>query len=73
MSEPVVDREKLMNDLVNTGVVAALFGGFALSTLSIDLDQFGAGKMSTIELLQFVGSALWFISFCSAHLWYTQI
>ena len=69
----VMDRERLMNDLANTGVVAALFGGFALSTLSVDLDQFGAGKISTSELLQFAGSALWFISFCSAHLWYTPI
>ena len=34
-----IDRDRLLNDLTNTGVIAALLGGFALSCLSIDLSS----------------------------------
>lgn len=36
--EHVVNREKMLNDLVNTGVMAALIGGFAFSNLSGEYD-----------------------------------
>ena len=35
---PKINREKMLNDLVNTGVMAALIGGFALSNLQKDYD-----------------------------------
>ena len=35
---PKINREKMLNDLVNTGVMAALIGGFALSNLQRDYD-----------------------------------
>ena len=32
----VIDRERLLNDLSNTGVATALVGGFALGSMDID-------------------------------------
>ena len=37
LAEPVLDRERLLNDTVNTGVMAALIGGFALSTMQMGM------------------------------------
>ena len=62
-----LDRDRMMNDLANTGVVAALFGGFSLANMQIDLSAYGAGKDGTSELVRQTGLMLWFISFVSAH------
>eukprot|EP01046_Picozoa_sp_COSAG06_P089603 COSAG06_NODE_35974_length_453_cov_0.858757_1_plen_68_part_01 len=34
--EVPVDRDRLLNDILNTGVMGALIGGFALSNLQLN-------------------------------------
>ena len=46
-----MDRDRLLNDLANTGVIAALIGGFALGAL--DTDALGADASgSTDEMMR---------------------
>ena len=66
----LVDRERIMNDLANTGVIAALMGGFALSSMQVDVKAFGAGADATSELRKQLGLLFWFVAFAAAHLWY---
>jgi hypothetical protein len=65
--EEVVDRERLLNDLTNTGVIAALLGGFALSCLSIDLEPYGAHTKSSDTTLAVIGTIYWMVAFLAAH------
>jgi len=62
-----VDRERLLNDLTNTGVIAALLGGFALSCLSIDLEPYGAHTKSSDTTLAVIGTCYWMVAFLAAH------
>ena len=36
---PEIDRERLLNDIANTGVMGALIGGFALSNVQMEYDM----------------------------------
>lgn len=49
-----LDRERLCNDLVNTGVMAALIGGFAFS--KIDRKEIGKVENNHMELLVYVAN-----------------
>ena len=62
-----MDRDRLLNDLTNTGVIAALLGGFALSCLSIDLSSYGADRNGTNDTVVLLGTVYWFIAFLAAH------
>jgi hypothetical protein len=66
----LADRERIMNDLANTGVIAALMGGFALSSMQVDVNTFGAGAAAPNELRKQLGLLFWFVAFAAAHLWY---
>ena len=46
-----VDRERLCNDTMNTGVVAALVGGFALGNVTVDLTDEATGVDVCIYML----------------------
>lgn len=52
--EHIMDREKMLNDLVNTGVMAALIGGFAFSNMSGEYDN--SKKLGRCCLYVFSGS-----------------
>jgi hypothetical protein len=67
------DRERIMNDLTNTGVIAALMGGFALSSMQLDLNGYGAGANATTEMYRQLGSLFWLVAFAAAHLWFVSM
>jgi hypothetical protein len=50
----VMDRERLCNDILNTGVMGALIGGFALSNLQMDFDTNNTHDI-VIYLASFIG------------------
>ena len=66
------DKERMMNDQANTGVIAALMGGFALSSMHVDLDAYGAGPSAPNKLYGQLGALFWFVAFAAAHLWFVN-
>ena len=50
---PEIDRERLLNDIANTGVMGALIGGFALSNVQMEYDM-AVGLEVAIYLCSFV-------------------
>eukprot|EP01046_Picozoa_sp_COSAG06_P047098 COSAG06_NODE_6785_length_2783_cov_3.587928_4_plen_101_part_00 len=52
--EVSVDRDRLLNDILNTGVMGALIGGFALSNLQLNYDTAKTVEVA-IYLTSFIG------------------